>query len=107
MTQIYIKQNVHKHRTQNFRRISPIGITPVKKIIFKKTHKARASWYRGPFRQFINTRFKKKQKNKGVDRSNKKKKIHKCITANTSAIWQPAAHTTDQPTSPSCLTGAI
>ena len=31
MTQIYIKQNIHKHRTQNFRRISPFGITPVEK----------------------------------------------------------------------------
>ena len=31
MTQIYIKQNTHKHRTQNFRRISPFGITPVEK----------------------------------------------------------------------------
>ena len=30
-TQIYIKQNIHKHRTQNFRRISPFGTTPVKK----------------------------------------------------------------------------
>ena len=34
-TQIYIKQNIHKHGTQNFRRISPFGITPV-----KKAHKA-------------------------------------------------------------------
>ena len=31
MTQIYIKQNIHKHRTQSFPRISPSGITPVKK----------------------------------------------------------------------------
>ena len=31
MTQIHTKQNIHKHRTQNFRRISPFGITPVKK----------------------------------------------------------------------------
>ena len=31
MTQTYIKQNIHKHRTQNFRRISPFGITPVEK----------------------------------------------------------------------------
>ena len=30
-TQIYIKQNIHKHRTQNFRRINPFGTTPVKK----------------------------------------------------------------------------
>ena len=29
------KQNIHKHRTQNFRRISPFGITPV-----EKAHKA-------------------------------------------------------------------
>ena len=52
MTQIYIKQNIHKHRTQNFRRISPFGIAPV-----KKAHKARTHWYHGPFHQFINTRF--------------------------------------------------
>ena len=36
MTQIYIEQNIHKHQTQNFRRISPFGITPV-----EKAHKAR------------------------------------------------------------------
>ena len=28
--------------------------------------------------------------------------LYKCITANTSAIWQYAAHTTDQLTFPSC-----
>ena len=33
MTQIYIKQNIYKHQTQNFRRISPFGITPVEKHI--------------------------------------------------------------------------
>ena len=43
-----------------------------------------------------------------MDRSNKKFKIlYKCITANTSAIWQHAAHTIDQHTSPSCQTGVI
>ena len=43
-----------------------------------------------------------------MDRSNNKlKMLYKCITTNTSAIWQHAAHTTDQLTSPSCLTGAI
>ena len=52
MTQIYIKQNIHKHQTQNFRRISPSCTTPV-----KKAHKARTRWYRGQFRRFINTRF--------------------------------------------------
>ena len=55
MTQIYIKQNIHKHQTQNFRRISPFGNTPV-----EKAHKARTRWYRGPLRRFINTRFLKK-----------------------------------------------
>ena len=58
MTQIDIKQNIHKHRTQNFRRISPFGITPVKKNL-KKAHKATTRWYRGPFRRFVNTRYKK------------------------------------------------
>ena len=33
MTQIYIKQNIRKHQTQNFRRISPFRITPVEKHI--------------------------------------------------------------------------
>ena len=67
MTQIHIKQNIHKHRTQNVRRISPFGTTPV-----EKAHKARTLWYRGPFRRFINTRFLKKSIKKGMDRSNKK-----------------------------------
>ena len=39
-TQIYIKQNTHKHQTQNFRRISPFGIAPVKKK--KKTQNPRS-----------------------------------------------------------------
>ena len=47
--------NLHKTYTNiedNYlRRISPFGITPV-----KKAHKARTRWYRGPFRRFINTR---------------------------------------------------
>ena len=39
-----------------------------------------------------------------MDRSNKKnsKILYKCITANTSVIWQHAAHTIDQLSSP-CL----
>ena len=54
MTQIDIKHNIHKHRTQNFRRIGPFSITPV-----EKAHKARTRWYRGPLHRFINTRSKK------------------------------------------------
>ena len=33
--------------------------------------------------------------------------LYKCIKASTSAIWQQAAHTTYQLSSPSCLTRAI
>ena len=45
---------------------------------------------------------------KGKEGSNKKVKIlHKCISANTSAIGQYAAHTTNQLLSSSCETGAI
>ena len=73
MTQIYIKQNIHKHRTQHFRGISPFGITPVKK---KKTHKARTRWYRGQFRRFINTRFFLKYK-----KMNGQKRLKKYINA--------------------------
>ena len=66
MTQIYIKI-VDTHKTQNFRRISPFGITPV-----KKAHKARTRLYRGPFRRFIDTRLKQKKSIKtGMDSSNK------------------------------------
>ena len=57
-----IKQNIHKHRTQNFRRISPFGIAPV-----KKARKARTRWYREQFRRIISIK-------KGMDRSNKKRK---------------------------------
>ena len=98
MTQIYLKQNIRKHRTQNFRRISPFSITPV-----EKAHKARTRWYRGPFRRFINTRFFLKHKKEWTEAIKKKSKIlYKCITANTSALLQHAAHTTDQLTSPNC-----
>ena len=92
MTPTYIKQNIHKHRTQNFLRISPFGITPV-----KKAHKARTRWYRGPFRRFIDTRLKKKKsiKKEWTEAIKNSKILHKCITANTSVIWQHAAHTTN------------
>ncbi|WP_419623878.1 hypothetical protein, partial [Thiolapillus sp.] len=96
MTQTYIEQNIHKHRTQNFRRISPFGITPV-----EKAHKARTRWYSGPFRRFIDTRFKKKSIKKEWTEAIKNSKIlYKFITENTSIIWQHAAHTTDQLSSP-------
>ena len=88
---------------QIFEELVPLVLLP----LLKKTLKARTHWYRGPFRRFINTRFLKKYQ-KGMDRSNFFfKNSYKCITANPSAIWQHAAHTTDQLTSPSCRTGVI
>ena len=102
-TQIYIKQNINKHSTQNFRRFSPFDITPV-----KKAHKARRTcWYHGQFCRFINTRFKKSIKKEWTEAMKNKNILYKCIIANTCVIWQHAAHTTDQLTSPNCQTGAI
>ncbi len=72
MTQIYIKQNIHKHQTQNFRRISPFGITPV-----EKAHKARTRWYRGPLRRFINTRFLKNIKKEWTEAIKNSKILYK------------------------------
>ena len=87
MTQIYIKQNIHKHQTQNFQKISRFGITPV-----EKAHKARTRWYRGPFRRFINTRFLKSIKKEWTEAIKKILNIiKKSIKANTSAMWQYAA----------------
>ena len=71
MTQIYIKQNIHKHQTQNFRRTSPLGITPV-----EKAHKARTRRYRGPSRRFTNTRFLKKSTKKEWTEAIKNKKYY-------------------------------
>ena len=34
-------------------------------------------------------------------------KLYKCVKANTSAIWQQAAHSTYQLSSPSCSTRAM
>ena len=60
-----------------FQFISPFNITPL-----KRAHKAKTSWYHGPFHL-------------SVDRNNKiKESSHKCTMVNASVIWQQAAHTT-------------
>ena len=69
---MYIKQNTHKRQTQSFWRISPFGIALV-----RKAHKARARWYREPFRWFINTRFKTKTKQSKKTKTKKQKKEKK------------------------------
>ena len=88
----------------NFRRVSPFNITPV-----KRAHKARTCWYRRPFRLIYRYQVKEKRKEKknGQMQYKIKKMLYKCIMANTSAIWQQAAHTTHQLSSPSCSTRAI
>ena len=74
-TQIFIKQNIHKHRTQNFRRISPFGITPVKKkkkyirlghvgIVDHSVELSIPDWKKKKWK-------KKSIKKKGMDRSNR------------------------------------
>ena len=70
--------------------------------MLKKAHKARTSWYRGPFRRFISTRFLTSIKKEWREAIKNSEILYKCLTANTSAIWQHAAHTTNQLTSPSC-----
>ena len=101
-------QSLRKHKTHtqtsdtNFRRVSPFNITPV-----KRAHKAKTCWYRRPFRLIYRYQVKEKYE-KRMDRHNiKLKMLYKCIIANTSAIWQQAAHTTYQLSSPSCSTRAI
>ena len=103
-------QSLCKHETymnpqtsdKFFWRVSPFNITPV-----KRAHKAKTCWYHRPFHLIYQYQVKEKYK-KGMDRHNiKKKKKYKCIMANISAIWQQAAHTTYQLSSPSCSTRAI
>ena len=98
--QIYIKQNIHKHQTQFFRRISPFGIPLLKKhirlghagIVEHTVDLSNQCW-----KKYI-----KKERTEAITRQKQKiiekllKKLQKCITANTSAIWQHAAYTTDQ-----------
>ena len=89
-----------------FLRLTPFSITPVQKHI-SLGHAGIADhsvW-------FIFTKLKKNMQKEWTETSLKKKKlskkINKCIMANTSAIWQQAAHTTDQPSSSNCSTRAI
>ena len=86
----------------NFQRVSPFNIIPV-----KRAHKARTCWYCRPFSLVYQYQVKEKYKKRNGQTQYKKfKKLYKCIMANTSAIWQQAAHTTYQLSS-SCSTRAI
>ena len=46
--------------------------------------------------------YKKVSKKEWTEAIKNSKILYKCITANTRVIWQHAAHTTDQLTSPNC-----
>ena len=92
---------MHKHRTQNFRRISPFGITPV-----KKKHKRLG--HAGIVDHSVDLSipdFKKiqqQQKKEWREVIQNFEILYKCIIANTGVIWQHAAPTTDQLSSPNC-----
>ena len=74
-----------------------IGITPVKKHI--------RLGHAGIVDHSVDLSIpdlKKSIKKEWTEAIKNSKILCKCITANTSVIWQHAAHTTDQLTSPSC-----
>ena len=98
-----IRHTLHTQTSDtNFRRVSPFSTTPV-----KRAHKARTCWYRRPFCLIYRYQVKENKIKKRNEQTPYKKKFYKCIMANTSAIWQQAAHTTDQLSFPSCSTRAI
>ena len=95
------KQNIHKHQTKIFRRISPFGITSLKKIIKKHIRLGHSGIVDHSVDLSIPD-FKKVLKKEWTEAIKNSKILNKCITANTSVIWQHAAHTTDQLSSPNC-----
>ena len=95
-----VKQKIHKYQTQNFRRISPFGIAPVK----KKQQHIRLG-HAGIMDHSVNLSIPDIQKSiekEWTEAIKNSKILYKCITANTSVIWQHAAHTTDQLSPPNC-----
>ena len=92
--------NLHKTKhTQHFRRISPFGVLPLLKKHIRPGH---AGIVDHSVDLLIPDFEKVYEKRMFKSNNNNNKKECKCITANTSAIWQNAAHSTDQLTSPSC-----
>ena len=85
-TQTHLKQNTQTSNTI-LSKNQFLRYCPLLKKKKKKTHKARKHWYHGTFRRQKQWFFFLI--------------LYKCITPNTSAIWQYAAHTTYQLTSPS------
>ena len=98
-------QNIHKRQTQNFRRISPFSIAPVKKIILKKhirlghagilDHPVDLSTpdFTGVY----------KKKIKGMDRGNKEfENFIKMHNSKYQCHMAACSHTTSQLTSPPC-----
>ena len=98
MTQIYIKQNIHKHRTQNFEELVP-SVSPLLKKHIRLGHAGIVDHYVDLSILDFLTKGIKKEWTEAIKNS---KTIYKCITANTSVIWQHAAQTTDQLSSPNC-----
>ena len=97
MTQIYIKQNIHKHRHKIFEELVP-SVSPLLKKHIRLGHAGIVDHSV----DFSIPDFKKSIKKEWTEARKNSKILYKCITANTSVIWQHAAHTTDQLSSPNC-----
>ena len=90
---------IQKHQTH----ISEESVPSILSV--KRAHTASACWYHWLIYQY---QFTTKQKQEWTETILKKpKRLYKCIMANTSAVWQQAAHAADQLSSSSCSTRAI
>ena len=96
MTQIYIKQNIHKIRHKTFEELVP-SVSPLLKKHIRLGHA-------GIMDHSVDLSIpeKKSLKKEWTEAIKKFKILYKCKTANTSVIWQHAAHTTDQLSCPNC-----
>ena len=92
------KINPQTSNTKFSKNYSPFGIAPVR-FFLKHIRLGHA----GIVDHSVNLSipdFKKSIKKKWTEAIKNSKILYKCITANTSVIWQHAAHTTDQLSSP-------
>ena len=99
LTQIYISNKTCtniKHKI--FKELVPLVLPPLKKHI----RPGHAGIVDHSVDLSIPDFFFKSIKKEWTEAIKNSKILYKCITANTSAIWQHAAHTTDQLSSPNC-----
>ena len=95
-TQIYIKQNIHKRHTQN----SKFFFVPSGLLLLKKHIRLGHAGIVDHSVDLSIPDLQKSIKEEWTEAIKNQKISYKCIIANTSVIWQHAAHTTDQFSSP-------